>query len=224
MSAQSISTAPAAATIHPRWVRICHWINALAILVMIGSGWQIYNASPLFDFHLPAPDHARQLARRRVAMALRCHVGAGHQRPRLSSRSALSPAASAASCCRSRPREVIADIKAALTFKLAHDDLSTLQRRAEAALCRRHTCRRRHRAVRPVDLEAGAVPGTDGTVRRLRRRPLRAFLRHGGDRRLSRRACVAGADRAEEPARDERDDRSITCASEKSFPASIRSC
>ena len=50
MSAQSISTAPAAATIHPRWVRICHWINALAILVMIGSGWQIYNASPLFDF------------------------------------------------------------------------------------------------------------------------------------------------------------------------------
>ena len=31
-------------------MRVCHWINALAILVMIGSGWQIYNASPLFDF------------------------------------------------------------------------------------------------------------------------------------------------------------------------------
>src|SRR6187551_2039818 len=41
------------ATIHPRWVRVCHWINALAILVMIGSGWQIYNASPLFDFVFP---------------------------------------------------------------------------------------------------------------------------------------------------------------------------
>ena len=34
-------------------MRICHWINALAILVMIGSGWQIYNASPLFDFVFP---------------------------------------------------------------------------------------------------------------------------------------------------------------------------
>ena len=39
--------------IHPRWVRITHWINALAILMMIGSGWQIYNASPLFAFTFP---------------------------------------------------------------------------------------------------------------------------------------------------------------------------
>ena len=36
--------------IHPRWVRITHWINALAMFMMIGSGWQIYDASPLFDF------------------------------------------------------------------------------------------------------------------------------------------------------------------------------
>ena len=34
--------------IHPRWVRVTHWINALAMLMMIGSGWQIYDASPLF--------------------------------------------------------------------------------------------------------------------------------------------------------------------------------
>ena len=34
--------------IHPLYVRITHWINALAVVVMIGSGWQIYNASPLF--------------------------------------------------------------------------------------------------------------------------------------------------------------------------------
>src|SRR4029079_13712378 len=39
--------------IHPRWVRITHWLNALAMIVMIGSGWQIYNASPLFDFVFP---------------------------------------------------------------------------------------------------------------------------------------------------------------------------
>ena len=40
--------APTGAVIHPRWVRLTHWVNALAILVMIGSGWEIYNASPLF--------------------------------------------------------------------------------------------------------------------------------------------------------------------------------
>ena len=39
--------------IHPDWVRITHWINALAMLVMIGSGWEIYNASPLFPFNFP---------------------------------------------------------------------------------------------------------------------------------------------------------------------------
>src|SRR3984885_5482947 len=36
--------------IHPLWVRITHWVNALAIVMMIGSGWQIYDASPLFRF------------------------------------------------------------------------------------------------------------------------------------------------------------------------------
>src|SRR5436190_9905421 len=39
--------------VHPLYVRITHWINAVAILVMIGSGWQIYNASPLFPFTFP---------------------------------------------------------------------------------------------------------------------------------------------------------------------------
>src|SRR3954452_18315286 len=41
--------------IHPLYVRITHWINALAVLIMIGSGWQIYNASWLFSsFSFPA--------------------------------------------------------------------------------------------------------------------------------------------------------------------------
>src|SRR3954471_9086590 len=40
-------------TIHPLYVRITHWINALAMLVMIGSGWEVYNASPLFSFSFP---------------------------------------------------------------------------------------------------------------------------------------------------------------------------
>src|SRR4051812_50129914 len=53
-SIDAASTPEHAATIiHPRWVRITHWINAVAMLVMIGSGWEIYNASPLFDFTFP---------------------------------------------------------------------------------------------------------------------------------------------------------------------------
>ena len=39
--------------IHPLVVRITHWINAVAMLIMVGSGWRIYNASPLFDFKFP---------------------------------------------------------------------------------------------------------------------------------------------------------------------------
>ena len=52
MTAIDANSPPSAAVapIHPRWVRITHWVNAIAMLVMIGSGWEIYNASPLFDF------------------------------------------------------------------------------------------------------------------------------------------------------------------------------
>ena len=89
-AARDVMPAPAqhVGAIHPLWVRITHWINAFAMLVMIGSGWEIYNASPLFAFTFPAEHHARRLACRRAALALRGDVGAGDQRPRLSSRSA----------------------------------------------------------------------------------------------------------------------------------------
>ena len=39
---------------HPWPVRLTHWVNAAALAVMIGSGWRIYNASPLFSFVFPA--------------------------------------------------------------------------------------------------------------------------------------------------------------------------
>jgi thiosulfate reductase cytochrome b subunit len=42
------ATAPTR-VIQPAWVRTTHWINAVAIILMIMSGLQIYNASPLFD-------------------------------------------------------------------------------------------------------------------------------------------------------------------------------
>jgi thiosulfate reductase cytochrome b subunit len=39
--------------IHPWPLRLTHWLNAVAIVMMIGSGWQIYDASPLFGFTIP---------------------------------------------------------------------------------------------------------------------------------------------------------------------------
>jgi len=44
---------PAGETIHPLWLRVTHWVNAIAVFVMVGSGWEIYNASPLFGFNFP---------------------------------------------------------------------------------------------------------------------------------------------------------------------------
>ena len=112
------------AKIHPAWVRICHWVNAIAILVMIASGWRIYNASPLFDFMFPPSITLGGW----LAGALLWHFAAmwvlvingivylalGFATGRF--RRKLWPI---------RPRDVLADMKAALTFRLAHQDLST---------------------------------------------------------------------------------------------------
>jgi len=117
------ATAPIAPVIHPLWVRVTHWINALAMLMMIGSGWQIYDASPLFGFTFP-----RQIALGEwLAGALLWHFAAmwllvingvvylslGIWTGRF--RRKLFPI---------RPREVISDLLAALHGKLSHEDLS----------------------------------------------------------------------------------------------------
>ena len=109
--------------IQPAWVRAMHWINAVAMILMIMSGWQIYNASPLFDFEFP-----KQITLGGwLAGALLWHFAAmwvvvingivyvtlGIATGRF--RRKLLPI---------RPGDVIADMKAALSFKLAHDDLS----------------------------------------------------------------------------------------------------
>ena len=39
--------------IHPVLVRLTHWVNVFAMLIMVTSGWRIYNASPIFDFKFP---------------------------------------------------------------------------------------------------------------------------------------------------------------------------
>jgi thiosulfate reductase cytochrome b subunit len=48
------STTRRLAGVHPLTVRIMHWINAVAIFIMIGSGWRIYNDDVLFGWlHFP---------------------------------------------------------------------------------------------------------------------------------------------------------------------------
>ncbi|MCS6763048.1 MAG: cytochrome b/b6 domain-containing protein [Candidatus Protistobacter heckmanni] len=53
MSSPASPAVPDHAPVHPAAVRISHWINALAVLVMVMSGWKIYNASPIFPFLFP---------------------------------------------------------------------------------------------------------------------------------------------------------------------------
>jgi thiosulfate reductase cytochrome b subunit len=111
------------AIVHPAWVRITHWLNAVAMLVMIGSGWQIYNASPLFEFTFSRSITlggwlAGALQWHFAAMWLLAINGAiylilGFATGRF--RRKLWPIS---------PRDVIADGLAALKGKLSHDDLS----------------------------------------------------------------------------------------------------
>ena len=41
-------------TVHPVWLRLTHWLNAAGVVVLVLSGWRIYNAAPFFDFRIPA--------------------------------------------------------------------------------------------------------------------------------------------------------------------------
>ena len=124
MTAEAISTMrQEAATIHPAWVRVTHWINVLAMFMMIGSGWQVYDASPLFNFTFPRSIALGQwlggaLLWHFAAMWLLVinglvYVTLGFVTGRF--RRKLLPI---------YPGDVVADAKAALTFRLAHDDLS----------------------------------------------------------------------------------------------------
>jgi thiosulfate reductase cytochrome b subunit len=39
--------------IHPGWLRTMHWLNALAVVVLMMSGWRIYNATAFLGFAIP---------------------------------------------------------------------------------------------------------------------------------------------------------------------------
>ena len=125
MTAEATATAapPASRTIHPGWVRVTHWVNAVAIVVMIGSGWEIYNASPLFPFSFSRTITiggwlAGALLWHFAAMWLfvvngLVYVVLGILTGRF--RRKLLPI---------RLGEIAADMRAALTGRLAHDDLA----------------------------------------------------------------------------------------------------
>jgi thiosulfate reductase cytochrome b subunit len=118
--------------IHPLVVRITHWINAFAILIMVASGWRIYNADPLFGFRFPSDWTLGGW----LAGALQWHFAAmwllalnglvyvgyglfsGHFRRKLGPLS---------------PRAVLRDLREAMRGKLAHDDLTVYNAAQRAA-------------------------------------------------------------------------------------------
>lgn len=118
--------------IHPLVVRINHWVNVLAVVVMVFSGWRIYNASPFFPFRYPDSltlggwlagalqwhFAAMWLLAANGAVYLLYGVFSGHFRRKLWP---ISPAA------------VVADIVAACRGHLAHDDLSVYNAAQRAA-------------------------------------------------------------------------------------------
>lgn len=39
--------------IHPLWLRLTHIVNAVSVLIMIASGWRIYDATAFLGFSIP---------------------------------------------------------------------------------------------------------------------------------------------------------------------------
>jgi thiosulfate reductase cytochrome b subunit len=112
----------AGAPIHPLWLRMTHWLNALAVFIMIFSGWRIYDASPIFAFTfangltlggwlggaLQWHFAAMWLLVVNGLIYLACGLGSGRLRRQ------LLPL---------RVRELVADLTAALRGQLSHDDI-----------------------------------------------------------------------------------------------------
>lgn len=114
----------AGARLHPLPVRIMHWINAVAMAIMIGSGWEIYNDEIIFGW-LTFPKWA--VIGTWAATALQWHFfgmwllglnGVAYIAYGLATgrfRRKLFPL---------RLREIVETVKQALTFRLGHDDIT----------------------------------------------------------------------------------------------------
>lgn len=101
-----------------------HWVNAITMIVMIMSGWKIYNDEVIFGFlHFPEAivlgvwaQHGLQwhfLGMWVLVLNGLAYLAYGVLSGRF--RRMLLPI---------RPREVIAEVIAALTFRLKHEDLT----------------------------------------------------------------------------------------------------
>lgn len=110
--------------LHPLPVQIMHWVNALAIIIMIGSGWKIYNDEVIFGWlHFPdwmtigiEAQGALQwhfFAMWVLAINGLCYLVYGIVSGRL--RRKLFPI---------RLREILSNIVDALRFRLSHDDIT----------------------------------------------------------------------------------------------------
>lgn len=110
--------------LHPLPIRVMHWINAVAMILMIGSGWKIYNDEVLFGWlHFPdwitiGGDAQGALQWHFFAMWILMLNGLAYLIYGFASgrfRRKLVPI---------RAREVAADIGAALRLRLAHADIT----------------------------------------------------------------------------------------------------
>ena len=107
--------------IHPVWLRVMHWLNALAVVVLMMSGWQIYNATAFLGFAIPKGITLGGW----LAGALQWHFAAMWV---LGINGLLYLALNLATGRLLRkffplsPKTLIADVRAALKGKLAHAD------------------------------------------------------------------------------------------------------
>ncbi|SAK84215.1 cytochrome B561 [Caballeronia temeraria] len=114
---------PRDAPIHPLWLRITHWLNALAALIMMFSGWRIYDASPVFRQIVIPPSITLggwlggALQWHFAAMWLLVFNGIVYVALNVASGRAFSKFFPVS------PRAVLRDLIAALSGKLSHADL-----------------------------------------------------------------------------------------------------
>ena len=117
-------------------MRLTHWVNALAILIMVGSGWRIYNNVPIFSF-IEFPLWATLGGDPDLTYARNSDVGfsnallwhlAGMWLFVVNGLVYLGYALLSGRLFRKmlpiRPREVVSTIADTLRFKLSHDDLT----------------------------------------------------------------------------------------------------
>ena len=110
--------------LHPLPLRIMHWTNAVAMIIMIGSGWKIYNDEVLFGrLHFPdwitiGGEQQGALQWHFLGMWILVLNGLAYLIYGIASgrfRRMLFPI---------RYQQLIADIRDALHFRLQHDDLT----------------------------------------------------------------------------------------------------